>query len=468
MNYSLHELVLDSMPRCFDEANERAACALATDFFMQRFGHLQRLALCHNGLSDVSGHLMAAALASPTSILLSLCLAGNKISDAAGVAIGEALMHNACLTELDLSGNRLETGAGRTLAKCLLTNHTLRTLLLRRNLIRDDVTSSFLASLRVNAVLVDLDMHGNLFRREKEATLMQVMAARRKAAALDTRPTMSLSDPTSASLQDTGSQRLGATMTSSLPFRPHTSAGPPSTGFNDSSSQGPMRTLRTIRLGDTMLMDSGPGWSTLRPSTAGSAGTQGHKPERPIAVNTGPLTTKTLHMSQTVSQTVSFNGTRSLMLDNPAVAIMRPLRPITNPVPVGSRFRPVGFYGPRHGYKMRRVLRREARERSYQRRVEGEEGHATLQAFEVGLSQTSADGKNASAASHCLAIVWSDSLFPCCLRTQARGLAPIVSDRAAYASKVGPSPHPVVQIADCGDDTVEMDDAEMEEAMVVT
>jgi hypothetical protein len=407
VNYSLHELVLDSMPRCFDEANERAVCALATDFFMQRFGHLQRLALCHNGLSDVSGHLMAAALASPASTLLSLCLEGNKISDAAGVAIGEALKNNACLTELDLSSNRLETGAGRTLAKCLLTNRTLRTLLLRRNLIRDDVTSSFLASLRVNAVLVDLDVHGNLFRREKEATLMQVMAARRKAAALDTGLTMSLSDPTSASLQDTGSQRLGATMRSSLPFRPHTSAGPPSPGFNDSSSQGPMRTLRTIRLGDTMLMDSGPGWGTLRPSTAGTTGTGGHKPERPAAVNTGPLT-KTLHMSQTASQTVTFNGTRSMTLDNPAVAIMRPLKPITNPVPLGSRFRPVGFYGPRHGYKMRRVLRREARGRSYRRSLEGEEGHDTLQAFEVGPSQKSTGVNDVPAASHRLMIVWSD------------------------------------------------------------
>jgi Ran GTPase-activating protein (RanGAP) involved in mRNA processing and transport len=121
-NTSLQELLLE---RCaLDAAGARAAARAVA-----RQGHLQRLSVAGNELSDDGAMALAALLQHKKCTLRDVSLESNGITGPGGVALGTAIGRNTSLTALNVSENQCGVpAAAKALAAGLAANKTLRVL----------------------------------------------------------------------------------------------------------------------------------------------------------------------------------------------------------------------------------------------------------------------------------------------------------------------------------------------------
>jgi len=110
-----------------------------------------------------------------------LDLGGNGVGDVGGAAIAAALPSLTTLTTLDLQDNALGDHAGVAIAKALARNAGLLTLSLRANLVRDATGAALVVGLQTNESLTELDLSWNdinYSNHESITALLQEQAAR--------------------------------------------------------------------------------------------------------------------------------------------------------------------------------------------------------------------------------------------------------------------------------------------------
>ncbi|XP_022804363.1 leucine-rich repeat-containing protein 74A-like [Stylophora pistillata] len=113
----------------------------------------------------VLGPIRAYEIASellPSSTVVSLFLANNRLGNEGGRAIAEGLQRNCSVRELDLSGNMLGRNSVSSIGEMLRQNRTLEKLNLSRNDLTDQDMEVFLDFLSSETVLKELDLSHNI------------------------------------------------------------------------------------------------------------------------------------------------------------------------------------------------------------------------------------------------------------------------------------------------------------------
>jgi len=124
---------------------------------------LRTLDLNMNSVGDIGAQMLALTLDPITSSLTSLSLGNNRIGDAGGIALGDALGKNCTLRDLCLGNNSIGKTGGCALARGLQTNSVLTTLMLSGNDVYDAGAVAFAEALNNHkCALTSLDLSFNM------------------------------------------------------------------------------------------------------------------------------------------------------------------------------------------------------------------------------------------------------------------------------------------------------------------
>ncbi|DAZ92500.1 TPA: hypothetical protein N0F65_012730 [Lagenidium giganteum] len=218
-SFLVEELILEANDMLFNDNEGQFIAEIVGDYFMGRYGKLQRLTVAKMRLQDPHAGLVGTAL-SINTVLRYLDLNGNQIQDDGAVQIAAGLEQNQSLVHLNLADNSIGSRGAQALFACLTLpqlptpshqastplsptkatsasksvvappasrNLTLQTLILCNNNILNDAVAALFAACRSNALIDCIDVRGNLIHRDHLAELDRSFHERQRCADLDVR-----------------------------------------------------------------------------------------------------------------------------------------------------------------------------------------------------------------------------------------------------------------------------------------
>ncbi|KAG0051211.1 hypothetical protein BGZ83_003996 [Gryganskiella cystojenkinii] len=189
----LCKLYVDMHPRLFGEKELQVLSEeLKTDSI------LTTLNMQGNSISDNGARTLAKALKTNMT-LTTLNLQGNSINDSGAQALAKALKTNITLTALNLQGNSINDNGAQALATALKTNRALTTLDLWENSISDNGAQALAEALMANSTLTSLNLCKNSVGNNGVKVL---------AEALKTNSTLISLDVSVNSISNNGAQAL--------------------------------------------------------------------------------------------------------------------------------------------------------------------------------------------------------------------------------------------------------------------
>lgn len=132
------------------------------------------LYLCGNDITEKGATAIASMLESNDTVK-SITLSGNEARDAGTAALFRALTKNRSLTQLDLSNNLIGAAGMRAVKKCLVTNETLTELSFAQNGLGNGDIHILASALPTNTALRALDLEENLVTNEGVRVILENM-----------------------------------------------------------------------------------------------------------------------------------------------------------------------------------------------------------------------------------------------------------------------------------------------------